>query len=472
MKRLQKTSAVLAVVCTLALGGTASLLGSDAHAANEGNTQEMYRMYNRLSQEHLYTKDAHERDVLSRGDWTYEGVGWVAPEKSGTPVYRLYNPILCDHHYTADKHEVDVLTARYNWRYEGIGWYSSDAKEVPVYRQFHPALRVGSHNYTADTNEYNVNNSRNGWRGEGIGWYAIQSNPHLGKQINILLMGSDSRESKTHPLTWRGKDERADAMMLLQISGDRKHITAMSLPRGIAAKMPSGDRLGRSGLTLPLNMAYEGGGPEGQVRAVQELTGIPISHWLLVDFTSFEKLVDEAGGVPVWSVLPTFDSSGKVAVPAQTTTVANGTNALRYVRARKNLGADDIDRVRRQQLVMLQMHAKLLNPETLANPVKLQELYTTYNKYVVHDPAFTMDKAVAIAQAVAGVSTDSIIFFTPPVDGKIASSPDPQANGGQYVMTTLHWEAFKVINLHWQTGTAYEYANANSLEKLTTRPVQ
>lgn len=48
----------------------------------------MYRMYNRYSGEHLYTRSVGERDNLKRVGWNYEGVAWNAPT-SGTPVYRL-----------------------------------------------------------------------------------------------------------------------------------------------------------------------------------------------------------------------------------------------------------------------------------------------------------------------------------------------------------------------------------------------
>ncbi|MBR6458955.1 MAG: hypothetical protein IKS49_02190 [Actinomycetaceae bacterium] len=146
----------------------------NAHAANSEQTQNMYRMYNRISGEHLYTADTRERDILARGDWNYEGVGWVAPQESSTPVYRLYNRGLGDHHYTTDANEVEVLTSKNGWKSEGIGWYSSDSREVSVWRQYNPRLRVGAHNYTTDLNEYNVNNSRNGWQGENVAWYAIQ----------------------------------------------------------------------------------------------------------------------------------------------------------------------------------------------------------------------------------------------------------------------------------------------------------
>ena len=175
MRRLGRNLLAFIAAFALVAGGSAAVGTPSAYAANSGGTVHMYRLYNRVSHEHFYTKDTNERDVLRRGDWTYEGVGWVAPGRSNEPVYRLYNPVLGDHHYTKDLNEKNELTAKHGWRYEGIGWYSSESREIPVYRQFNPGLRVGSHNYTTDLNEYETNNKRNGWKGEGVAWYAVQA---------------------------------------------------------------------------------------------------------------------------------------------------------------------------------------------------------------------------------------------------------------------------------------------------------
>lgn len=131
----------------------------------------MYRLYNRVTSEHFYTANAYERNVLSLGDWNYEGIGWTAP-RSGSPVYRLYSPGLGDHHYTPDYGEAYVLIAYHGWNYEGIGWYSGGT--VPLYRQYNPGLRVGQHHYTTNKYERDQNTKYHGWRNEGIGWYALK----------------------------------------------------------------------------------------------------------------------------------------------------------------------------------------------------------------------------------------------------------------------------------------------------------
>ena len=57
---------------------------------------DVYRLYNRVTGDHLYTNSVEERDTLSKSQWNYEGVAFKAP--IGTkPVFRMYNPNAGDH---------------------------------------------------------------------------------------------------------------------------------------------------------------------------------------------------------------------------------------------------------------------------------------------------------------------------------------------------------------------------------------
>lgn len=142
-------------------------------ATGSNDTVDIYRLYNTSSMEHLYTKDAVEKDDLRRRGWRYEGIGWVSPISSNTPVYRVFNPVSGEHHYTLDQHEVMVLTSRFGWRNEGICWYSDDQKRrVAVYRQFNPLAGAGAHNFTSSSEEDRYLTKYAGWASEGIAWYA------------------------------------------------------------------------------------------------------------------------------------------------------------------------------------------------------------------------------------------------------------------------------------------------------------
>ena len=141
-----------------------------------GTPTPMYRLYNKLNGEHLFTTDKAERDNLLTSDtWSDEGQGWTAPSVSDTPVYRLLNPNTGDHHYTTDKNEFDTLPS-YGWVAEGVAFFSADkddAENVILHRLYNPnAKGAGSHHYTADTNERDTLVAQ-GWKYEGTAWAGL-----------------------------------------------------------------------------------------------------------------------------------------------------------------------------------------------------------------------------------------------------------------------------------------------------------
>ncbi len=131
----------------------------------------VYRLYNYLSSEHLYTTSKSEYDSLvdltNRGssNWIKEGVAWNAPaapadttaEGAAKPVYRLYNSGLgkqgrTSHYYTADTDEIKTLTTRkYGWKNEGVVFYSGGG--VSIYTAYSEKLK-SAHIYTSSKSEY------------------------------------------------------------------------------------------------------------------------------------------------------------------------------------------------------------------------------------------------------------------------------------------------------------------------------
>lgn len=136
-------------------------------ATAEEQTVIVYRLYNPCTGEHLYTTDAHEKDVLyQKHGWGFEGIGWYAPS-SGEKVYRLYQPGLDNHLYTTDVNEVNVLTSKYGWVKDNNGealFYSGG--NVGIYRVYNAGLK-GMHHMTTDANEYNTL-PKYGWKQEGL----------------------------------------------------------------------------------------------------------------------------------------------------------------------------------------------------------------------------------------------------------------------------------------------------------------
>lgn len=162
----------------------ASTCKEEAHASTKApaNSVAVYRMYNFLSSEHLFTTNKSEVDNLKKltnqkkSHWEAEGVNWYAP-KSGTPVYRLYNAKLgklgrCSHYYTSDTKEIKKLcTKRWGWKNEGISFYSGGT--TPIYTAYSEALG-SQHHYTSDKSE---------WSKLDLGW-DIEGDKNGGKFVS------------------------------------------------------------------------------------------------------------------------------------------------------------------------------------------------------------------------------------------------------------------------------------------------
>jgi hypothetical protein len=157
-------------------GDTSSWTNIDGESATypltEAETVPLYRLYNRVSGEHLYTSDAEEAKNLpvEAPDWVSEGDAWVSPA-FGEPVYRLYNPILGDHHYSKDQNEINTLVAEHGWKVEIQAWFSFGSQ--PLYRLYNPLAAVGSHHFTRDAHEAQTLDSDTDWQYEGISWYGL-----------------------------------------------------------------------------------------------------------------------------------------------------------------------------------------------------------------------------------------------------------------------------------------------------------
>ncbi|MFM1653974.1 LCP family protein [Brevibacillus sp. B_LB10_24] len=194
------------------------------------------------------------------------------------------------------------------------------------------------------------------------------------KPMSIVLLGFDSRE-ETGSLN-------TDVMMVSVINPATKNVQLLSLPRDTRVKIP-----GYSGY-YKINSTFAYGESErrrdernGKVptengvtltkKTLEQMLGIPIQHYITVDFNGFKSIIDELGGVEV-----NVDRRMVYHDPTDGTTInlqpglqtLNGKNALDYVRHRHddrgiNYYSSDFDRNRRQQEVIKAVLDKMTSPE-------------------------------------------------------------------------------------------------------------
>ena len=154
----------------------------------------VYRLYNPISSEHLFTTSVEEYNNLTAHYWQQEGDSWTSPATSSAGVYRLYNPGLgalgkMSHHYTTDKAEADDLVKNHGWVYDNGGqpiFYSAvdssgsmDVYSYKCYRLYNSGL--SAHHYTPSLTEESVltNCGRGGdWVDEGYFFVYLNEGQH------------------------------------------------------------------------------------------------------------------------------------------------------------------------------------------------------------------------------------------------------------------------------------------------------
>jgi polyisoprenyl-teichoic acid--peptidoglycan teichoic acid transferase len=104
---------------------------------------------------------------------------------------------------------------------------------------------------------------------------------------NILLLGTDHAR-----LAGRESANRTDSITLVRVDSGNHRIAYLSIPRDLVVTIPGYG-------TSKINAAMQVGGAALAVRTVRELTGLPINHVVIVDFSQFEDLIDKLGGIDI-----------------------------------------------------------------------------------------------------------------------------------------------------------------------------
>jgi LCP family protein required for cell wall assembly len=166
-----------------------------------------------------------------------------------------------------------------------------------------------------------------------------------GKIFHLLIIGSDARPNERLDRT------RSDSMHVLSWNPDTKRGSLMGIPRDTYVKLPNG-KMGK--ITGALGQA----GPEGVTAAVRNLTGIPVTRWVVTGFAGFKAMVDQLGGVTINVTKPMNDSYSGARFAGGWYNF-NGAAALAFARNRHDTIAGDFTRSENQGKLLLAILTKL-----------------------------------------------------------------------------------------------------------------
>jgi LCP family protein required for cell wall assembly len=254
-------------------------------------------------------------------------------------------------------------------------------------------------------------------------FHGLRDRPDTGRGLNILLIGTDSRDGLSAAERDRyhvgdASCRCADAILLLHLEETGDRATVVSLPRDSYAELPAHDFVAGAGRhdahPEKLNAALSHGGPSLMVRTVEELTGLHVDHYLEVSFTGFMRAVDEIGGVRVCTARPLRDSYSGLDLPAGASTL-DGATALAYVRARHVDGSSDFDRMARHQRFLAAFLDQAVTGGVLLNPAKVGGMAGALLDSVRADPGFGAEQMLELAGTLRHFATSGARFTSVPV---------------------------------------------------------
>ncbi|MCX4751362.1 LCP family protein [Kitasatospora sp. NBC_01287] len=243
--------------------------------------------------------------------------------------------------------------------------------------------------------------------------------------INILVIGSDTRDNAADCQIGGdcGPGANADVEMVLHVSADRSNATVMSIPRDTMAELPAcTDTENHTSMKAHRDMINStlDYGPGCTVAAVHQLTGIPIDHFMMVDFTGVVQMSDAVGGVPVCVDNNVYDPYSHLKLKKGNHTL-QGMAALEFVRTRHGFGdGGDVGRTVAQHMFLSSMVRQLKSAGTLTNPAAVLSLANAATKALTVDNGLSgIPQLVGLADDLNKVPTDRITMTT------MQNDPDP-----------------------------------------------
>ena len=236
-----------------------------------------------------------------------------------------------------------------------------------------------------------------------------------GKPLTILLLGSDSRAGQANTDGVAG--QRADAIMLIRFNAARTDVNVLSIPRDSWVNIPG---MGQAKINAALN-----GGPSLEVRTVEQVTGIPIDHVMVMDFNGVRDLTDALGGITVLNEHAITDPRNGNHFPAGTLNLS-GDQALLYVRIRYGLANGDFDRIANQQQVVAAISHKLRGEDLLGKPGLAAQVVRIVAGNLTVDSGLTPDLMTQTLVDILATPATGTHYYTAPWTG-FGTSKDGQS---------------------------------------------
>jgi LCP family protein required for cell wall assembly len=266
-----------------------------------------------------------------------------------------------------------------------------------------------------------------------------------GDPQNYLIVGVDDADTLAADDPVRvGRDSPglADTIMVLRIDPAERQASLLSLPRDLWVPYGGGDE-------ARINTAIQRGNgrPDVLVQVLDDYLGIPIHHYVQLDFAGFYGLVEAIDGVPIYFPNPARDRNSGLSVLETGCVTLDARQALEYARSRhyQELIDDewtsdptgDLGRIQRQQAFIRAALNRAVS-RGARNPGTFDRLLDVALDSVTVDDELTTGDIFDLAQRFRSFNPSSLETVSVPV-------VEDTTSGGAQIVRLVESEAEAVL---------------------------
>lgn len=261
-------------------------------------------------------------------------------------------------------------------------------------------------------------------------WYYNGDPAKQSNVLNIMLIGEDTRGDSI-----QDSGTRADSAIIASVNTNTSEIVLTSILRDAYVyyeTTPGDESTGRYG---KINGAMAFGGVGCYINAVERMFKVDIDNYVIVNFTSFQKIIDSLGGVTITMTNSEIreinnhpNTYGNVRIDGEAGEIKlTGQQALAYCRIR-HIDSDNA-RADRQKTVLLQLFKQIKD----ASAMKLAEVATTLLPYV--KTGLTKKEILSIGQYALShgwISYKTVTYTVPTNETNTDGTALTTCKGGTY----------------------------------------
>jgi LCP family protein required for cell wall assembly len=257
---------------------------------------------------------------------------------------------------------------------------------------------------------------------------SLTSLPGGGKPFTLLIVGSDSRSALSNSpdnAQFGGSaatgGQRSDTIILMRVVPSTRQLMMLSIPRDLWGNIP-GQSPNR------INSAFDTGA-NLLIQTIQLDLGIPVNHYVEVNFDTFRDISNAVGGVSFYFPTPAKDPYSLLNVAAPGCVSLKGDQALAFVRSRHYEyyqngywhyeAESDLARIQRQQAFIKKMIVKAEGEFT--NPIALNSIIGGVTKNLTVDSGFSTSLMLGLAKDFRTMNVSGIPNATLPTYSYVTS---------------------------------------------------